>query len=428
MKKLKNLLFAGVVFFSFTFGVAPTMQNDSATVFANPQEASFFSNFSLKALGNKQYKLKFTTADKTKVGVNVGELNSKNLTTVEDEKVNTQHEIVLDGLSKDKQYLAVLAVTIGKTSYSETVYLYPKSGQVKVISHEVPFAEQTAISDVGINSHSTSESEPNNYFEDADYLAPATPGYGKIGYSGDVDYWYVDATRYKPNGKLNVFLDVPADKDYELTVYSNTGSYLGGSYGGTGADELVSLTGISPGEFYVKVEGYNGAYSDTVSYMVRWKFYPDVAWPVPGSNTITDRFGSTVNRTTPHNGLDIGTWGSGQISWKYEIQSVYSGNVIAAGWESTMGYYVIVNHGSYNGKAIRARYMHMESSALVSAGATVNQSQRIGWMGSTGSADGKHLHIDFYDGTSYYDPETFLASPHQNEVVDYWENNAGLKQ
>lgn len=93
-----------------------------------------------------------------------------------------------------------------------------------------------------------------------------------------------------------------------------------------------------------------------------------------------------------------------------------------------MGYYVIIDHGSYNGKGIRARYLHMESYPLVSAGAAVNQSQRIGWMGSTGNSTGKHLHIDFHDGTSYYDPETFLASPHQNEVVDYWENNAGLKK
>ncbi|MFC4768562.1 M23 family metallopeptidase [Effusibacillus consociatus] len=162
--------------------------------------------------------------------------------------------------------------------------------------------------------------------------------------------------------------------------------------------------------------------------MITWRFYPDVAWPVPGSNTITDTFGSTAGRTTPHNGLDIGTWSSGAYSWKYEIQAVKAGYVTAAGYESSMGYYARIDHGTYNGRKIEARYLHMESSPLVSTGTSVSKSQRIGWMGSTGNSTGKHLHIDFRDANDYYDPLTFLAAPHQKEVVDYWEKNPSLKQ
>lgn len=101
-----------------------------------------------------------------------------------------------------------------------------------------------------------------------------------------------------------------------------------------------------------------------------------------------------------------------------------------------MGNYVQIDHGTYNGRAIIARYMHMKDSPLVSTGSNVNQSQQIGWMGNTGASSGMHLHIDFNDPNyvdptykwNYYNPETFLAAPHANEVTDYWEKNPSLKQ
>ncbi|MEE1030532.1 MAG: peptidoglycan DD-metalloendopeptidase family protein, partial [Ruminococcus sp.] len=109
-------------------------------------------------------------------------------------------------------------------------------------------------------------------------------------------------------------------------------------------------------------------------------------WPLPGNTYISSYFGyrssPTAGASTYHQGIDIpapaGT----------SILACKSGVVTAAGYTSTRGYYVTINHGN----GISACYMHMKKYA-VSVGQSVSTGQVIGYVGTTGVSTGNHLHL-----------------------------------
>ncbi len=125
------------------------------------------------------------------------------------------------------------------------------------------------------------------------------------------------------------------------------------------------------------------------------------AWPCPSYTRISDDYG---NRMHPilgvekfHNGIDLAApYGSA-------ILAAYDGDVVAADYSSSMGNYVMINHGS----GIYTIYMHA-SSLNVSKGQTVSKGQKIGCVGSTGRSTGNHLHFSVRKGGNYVSPWGFL--------------------
>jgi len=125
------------------------------------------------------------------------------------------------------------------------------------------------------------------------------------------------------------------------------------------------------------------------------------AWPCPGYTRISDEYG---NRTHPitgaqqfHNGIDLAApYGS-------SILAAYEGDVVAADYSSSMGNYVMINHGS----GIYTIYMHA-SSLCVSKGQTVSKGQVIAKVGSTGRSTGNHLHFSVRQNGSYVSPWSYL--------------------
>ncbi|MDH3038224.1 transglycosylase family protein [Streptomyces sp. TRM75561] len=90
------------------------------------------------------------------------------------------------------------------------------------------------------------------------------------------------------------------------------------------------------------------------------------------------------------------------------VKSVGAGTVVAAGWEGSFGYQVVVRHadGRYS------QYAHL-SAISVKNGQSVGAGQRIGRSGSTGNSSGPHLHFEVRTGPGWgsdVDPLAYLRA------------------
>jgi len=111
-------------------------------------------------------------------------------------------------------------------------------------------------------------------------------------------------------------------------------------------------------------------------------------WPTSG--TITSRYGyrNIFGGSSFHGGVDIAN------SYGTDIVAADGGEVTYAGWMSSFGYLVEIDHG--NGYVT---YYGHNSSLLVSVGDKVYKGQHIAEMGSTGRSTGNHCHFEVrYNG------------------------------
>lgn len=117
-------------------------------------------------------------------------------------------------------------------------------------------------------------------------------------------------------------------------------------------------------------------------------------WPLPGDSRTATGFGPrrapVKGASSFHKGVDIGA------QYGAQIVAALAGTVRIAGYNSSAGNYIEIDHG--NGYA--TRYLHC-SKLLVSKGDTVKQGQVIALVGSTGVSTAPHLHFSvIIDGTS----------------------------
>lgn len=126
------------------------------------------------------------------------------------------------------------------------------------------------------------------------------------------------------------------------------------------------------------------------------------AWPAPSYTRISDDYGDRMHPTLGvkkfHNGLDMAAPGGSPIL------AAYDGEVIAAAYSSSMGNYIMIDHGD----DIYTIYMHA-SSLGVSKGQTVVRGERIGSVGSTGRSTGNHLHFSVRQNGNYTSPWNYLS-------------------
>lgn len=123
-------------------------------------------------------------------------------------------------------------------------------------------------------------------------------------------------------------------------------------------------------------------------------------WPLIG--TITSRYGYRsspfTGENSMHNGLDIAKE-SGST-----IVSAYEGTVSAAGYSTSYGYYIMIDHGN----SVETLYAHC-SELLVKKGDVVRKGDEIALVGSTGRSTGPHLHFEVRVGGYRLDPEWLLS-------------------
>jgi len=137
-------------------------------------------------------------------------------------------------------------------------------------------------------------------------------------------------------------------------------------------------------------------------------------WPLPqpyDSRWISSWFGWRDDPfgggyTTYHSGIDIGA------PLNTPIFAVLDGQVVlsADGWNGGCGNYTVIYHGG----GLYTEYMHQNIRA-VSVGQYVVQGEVIGYVGTTGSSTGYHLHIGTvisdhgFDYTQRVDPGPYLG-------------------
>ena len=125
-------------------------------------------------------------------------------------------------------------------------------------------------------------------------------------------------------------------------------------------------------------------------------------WPSAASRRITSPFGNRLHPILKiykfHSGIDIGA------SYGTNILAANSGTVIKAGYNSSYGYMVMIDHGG----GIVTLYAH-SSKLLVSTGDTVKKGQTIALIGSTGMSTGPHLHFEVRVNGVYKNPLDYVS-------------------
>ena len=115
-------------------------------------------------------------------------------------------------------------------------------------------------------------------------------------------------------------------------------------------------------------------------------------WPLSEYTRVASPFGYRIcpfHGRELHGGCDIPAPGG------TPIMAAKSGVVVLSTYGSSYGNHVAITHAD----GTRTMYCHMSSRA-VSAGQTVAQGQVIGYVGSTGSSTGNHLHFEVWTGSS----------------------------
>ncbi len=199
------------------------------------------------------------------------------------------------------------------------------------------------------------------------------------------NWWYVEYS----SGRYGY-----VSADFIRYVYGTYALDVSDAVGGlnvrSGAGTSYGVVGqLPPGRMVLVLAESSGWYkilfNGTQTGYVSGKYLNStMAWPVPASSKINQYFGT-------HTGLDIGSSVHGVTG--DAIVAAQTGKVAYAGWLNGYGYVVYIN-STFNGQPIQTRYGHLDSAPLVSAGDTVGVGQRIGYMGSTGTSTGVHLHFE----------------------------------
>lgn len=125
-------------------------------------------------------------------------------------------------------------------------------------------------------------------------------------------------------------------------------------------------------------------------------------WPAPSYTRISSEYGNRMHPTLGverfHNGIDMAAPGGSAIL------AAYNGKVVAADYNSSMGNYIMIDHGD----SLYTVYMHA-SALYVSKGTEVSKGQKIAAVGSTGRSTGNHLHFSVRLNGNYVNPWSYLG-------------------
>ncbi len=125
-------------------------------------------------------------------------------------------------------------------------------------------------------------------------------------------------------------------------------------------------------------------------------------WPAPSYTKISSEYGNRIHPILGveqfHNGLDMAAPGGSPIL------AAYDGQVVAADYNSSMGNYIMINHGD----GLYTIYMHA-SALYVSKGSNVARGDKIAAVGSTGRSTGNHLHFSVRENGNYTSPWNYLS-------------------
>jgi murein DD-endopeptidase MepM/ murein hydrolase activator NlpD len=120
----------------------------------------------------------------------------------------------------------------------------------------------------------------------------------------------------------------------------------------------------------------------------------------PTDTRITSSFGYRIHPILGYERLHTGTDFGGPCG--VPIRAAASGTIISAGWGGGYGNFTVISHG--NGLA--TAYAHQSSFART--GGQVSRGEVIGYIGTTGSSTGCHLHFEVRVNGTPVDPMNYL--------------------
>lgn len=127
-------------------------------------------------------------------------------------------------------------------------------------------------------------------------------------------------------------------------------------------------------------------------------------FPAPQYKRVSSEFGYRIHpifhTNRLHNGIDLAAPGGSPIL------AAADGKVVAAAYSSSMGNYVMIDHGG----GLITIYMHA-SALYVSKGQMVSAGDKIAAVGSTGNSTGNHLHFTVRLNGEYQNPRNYLVFP-----------------
>lgn len=125
-------------------------------------------------------------------------------------------------------------------------------------------------------------------------------------------------------------------------------------------------------------------------------------FPLASYTRISSEYGYRIHPTLKvnmfHNGVDFAA------AKGTAIYAAYDGVVVAADYSSTMGNYVMIDHGDN----LYTIYMHC-SSLKVKKDAVVKRGDTIALVGSTGRSTGNHLHFSVRRNGEYVSPWDYIT-------------------
>lgn len=89
------------------------------------------------------------------------------------------------------------------------------------------------------------------------------------------------------------------------------------------------------------------------------------------------------------------------------VGATHSGRVIARTHNSGAGNKIILSHGIHNGKLVTSSYHHLQGFAKP-VGAQVSAGDTVGYVGTTGSSTGCHLHFEVQEDGNSVNPANYL--------------------
>lgn len=121
-------------------------------------------------------------------------------------------------------------------------------------------------------------------------------------------------------------------------------------------------------------------------------------WPLSTRGVLTSDYGASRHGgAKSHGGIDIG------VPVGTSVFAVKSGTVAEAGYDSSYGYFVVIDHGN----GLKTRYAHNNKN-VVSVGQTVSAGQLIALSGNTGRSTGPHLHFEVILNGNRVNPGYYL--------------------
>jgi len=105
-----------------------------------------------------------------------------------------------------------------------------------------------------------------------------------------------------------------------------------------------------------------------------------------------------------HNGLDF------RAGYGETIKASGDGFVVSNDYGAGAGNFIVLYHGTFNGRKIYSKYFHLGRHNFVKEGQYVKKGQEIGEVGNTGLIDGIHLHYEVVVDNVNWNPARFVKA------------------